>query len=352
MSPQRLNLSVETDRPRTGVGRLWPFLGPGVLVSVGYMDPGNWATDLEGGARFGYQLLWVLAASNLIALMLQTLAARLGLVRGLDLAQACREMYPRPAVYMLWVLCEIAIIACDLAEVIGSAVALNLLFNIPMLWGAAITVLDVLLILMLQRFGARRLEAVALAMVLTIAACFAVDSISCSQTGHGRLVVCGRRSTARVCTSQSASSVQRSCRITSTCIPPSSKHASLLLDAMRVPARCALPLSTRFFAQLCVFHQCRYLDRVGRGLFPQRNGGRRFARSASSSRPAARGEPCVRIVRYRAAMLRAGSDDHRYSRRPDRHGGLSAAASFAYRAAIVDPLARRRAGYRRPEKRR
>jgi len=175
MSPQRLNLSVPTDQARTGFGRLWPFLGPGVLVSVGYMDPGNWATDLEGGARFGYQLLWVLAASNLIALVLQTLAARLGLVRGLDLAQACREMYPRPAVYTLWILCEIAIIACDLAEVIGSAVPLNLLFDIPMLWGATITVLDVLLILVLQRFGARRLEAVALVMVLTIAACFAVE---------------------------------------------------------------------------------------------------------------------------------------------------------------------------------
>jgi manganese transport protein len=139
------------------------------------MDPGNWATDLEGGARFGYQLLWVLVACNLIALLLQTLAARLGLITGCDLAQACRELYPRPAVYMLWALCEIAIIACDLAEVIGSAVALNLLFNIPMLWGALITVGDVLLILMLQRAGARRLEAVALVMVLTIAACFAVE---------------------------------------------------------------------------------------------------------------------------------------------------------------------------------
>src|SRR4051794_15991970 len=168
MSPQRLNLSVPTDQARTGFGRLWPFLGPGMLVSVGYMDPGNWATDLEGGARFGYQLLWVLAVSNLVALLLQTLAARLGLVSGLDLAQGCREMYPRPAVYLLWLFCEIAIIACDLAEVIGSAVALNLLFGIPMIWGATITVVDVLMILMLQRFGARRLEAVALVMVLTV----------------------------------------------------------------------------------------------------------------------------------------------------------------------------------------
>src|SRR5690349_1905741 len=175
MSPQTLNLSVSTETPKAGFARLWPFLGPALLVSVGYMDPGNWATDLEGGARFGYQLLWVLVACNLIALLLQTLAARLGLITGRDLAQACREFYPRPAVYMLWGLCEIAIIACDLAEVIGSAVALNLLFKIPMLWGALITVADVLLILMLQRAGARRLEAVALVMVLTIAACFAVE---------------------------------------------------------------------------------------------------------------------------------------------------------------------------------
>jgi manganese transport protein len=175
MSPQRLGASVATETPKAGRARLWPFLGPALLVSVGYMDPGNWATDLEGGARFGYQLLWVLVACNLIALLLQTLAARLGLVTGRDLAQACRELYPRPAVYLLWVLCEIAIIACDLAEVIGSAVALNLLFGIPMLWGALITVADVLLVLMLQRSGARRLEAIALVLVLTIALCFAVE---------------------------------------------------------------------------------------------------------------------------------------------------------------------------------
>src|SRR3954466_11024217 len=118
MSPQRLNLSVPTDQARTGFGRLWPFLGPGVLVSVGYMDPGNWATDLEGGARFGYQLIWVLMMSNAMAILLQTLSARLGIVSGRDLAQACREAYPRPISMALWVLCEVAIAACDLAEVL------------------------------------------------------------------------------------------------------------------------------------------------------------------------------------------------------------------------------------------
>jgi manganese transport protein len=175
MSPQRLTGSVSTAPNAGGLGRLRAFLGPAMLVSVGYMDPGNWATDLEGGARFGYHLLWVLVASNLIALLLQTLCARLGVVSGLDLAQACRALYPRPAALVLWVLCEIAIIACDLAEIIGSAVALNLLFGIPMVWGAAITTLDVFLILLLQHRGVRRLEALIVVAVLTIAACFAVE---------------------------------------------------------------------------------------------------------------------------------------------------------------------------------
>ena len=175
MSPRRLTGSVTPDANAAGPRRLLVFLGPAMLVSVGYMDPGNWATDLEGGARFGYQLLWVLVVSNLIALLLQTLCARLGVVSGLDLAQACRVLYPRPAVYALWILCEIAIVACDLAEVIGSAVALNLLFGIPVVWGAAITALDVFLILLLQQYGARRLEAIIVVAVLTIAACFAVE---------------------------------------------------------------------------------------------------------------------------------------------------------------------------------
>jgi manganese transport protein len=173
MSPQRWTASVAAEGGRAGSGRLWLFLGPAMLVSVGYMDPGNWATDLEGGARFGYQLLWVLVLSNLIALLLQTLSARLGVATGMDLAQACRALYPRPAVYALWILCEVAIIACDLAEVIGSAVALNLLFGIPLVWGAAITAVDIFLILLLQHFGARRLEAIVVAAVVIIAGCFA-----------------------------------------------------------------------------------------------------------------------------------------------------------------------------------
>src|SRR5436853_3441946 len=151
------------------------FAGPGYLVSVGYMDPGNWATDLAGGSKYGYQLLWVILVSNLMAMLLQTLCARLGLVTGRDLAQACRDYYKKPAAIALWLLCEIAIIACDLAEVIGSAVALNLLFGLPLVYGVLITGADVLALLALMNFGFRKLEAVVITLVATIFACFAMD---------------------------------------------------------------------------------------------------------------------------------------------------------------------------------
>ena len=151
------------------------FAGPGYMVAVGYMDPGNWATDLAGGARFGYVLLSVILLSNLMAILLQALALKLGIVSGRDLAQACRDHYSRPVSFVLWVLCEIAIAACDLAEVIGSAIALNLLFDIPLIWGVCLTACDVLLILLLQHKGFRYLEAFVIALVATIGACFAVE---------------------------------------------------------------------------------------------------------------------------------------------------------------------------------
>ncbi len=154
---------------------MFAFAGPAYLVSVGYMDPGNWATDLEGGARFGYQLLWVLVLSNLMAILLQTLSARLGIVTQRDLAQACRETYPRPVSYALWVLCEIAIAACDLAEVLGAAIALNLLFHIPLLIGVLLTAADTLLLLWFTRLGIRVIEAVVLSLIATIAICFAIE---------------------------------------------------------------------------------------------------------------------------------------------------------------------------------
>jgi manganese transport protein len=151
------------------------FAGPGYMVAVGYMDPGNWATDLAGGSRFGYTLLSVILISNLMAILLQSLALKLGIVTGRDLAQACRDHYSRPVSFVLWVLCEIAIAACDLAEVIGSAIALNLLFGIPLIWGVCLTALDVLLILLLQNKGFRYLEAFVIALVAVIGVCFAVE---------------------------------------------------------------------------------------------------------------------------------------------------------------------------------
>ena len=157
--------------------RMFAFAGPAYLVSVGYMDPGNWATDLEGGARFGYALIWVLVMSNFMAILLQTLSARLGIVSGRDLAQACRETYPRSVTVALWVLCEIAIAACDLAEVLGAAIALNLLFHIPLLIGVLLTAADTLLLLWFQGLGIRYVEAFILALITVMAACFCIEIV-------------------------------------------------------------------------------------------------------------------------------------------------------------------------------
>src|SRR5215216_952201 len=155
--------------------KLFAFAGPGYLVAVGYMDPGNWATDLAGGARYGYTLLSVILISNLMAILLQALAVRLGIASGRDLAQACRDSYSRPVTIVLWILCEIAIAACDLAEVIGAAIALNLLFHLPLLWGVCLTALDVLIVLFLQGKGFRYVEALVIALIALIAGSFAVE---------------------------------------------------------------------------------------------------------------------------------------------------------------------------------
>src|SRR5512134_2867827 len=155
--------------------KLFAFAGPGYLVAVGYMDPGNWATDLAGGARYGYTLLSVILISNLMAILLQALAVRLGIASGRDLAQACRDSYSKPVTIVLWVLCEIAIAACDLAEVIGAAIALNLLFGLPLIWGVSLTALDVLLILFLQHKGFRYVEALVVALIVAIAGSFAIQ---------------------------------------------------------------------------------------------------------------------------------------------------------------------------------
>jgi manganese transport protein len=155
--------------------KLAAFSGPGFLVAVGYMDPGNWATDLAGGAQFGYMLLSVVMISNFMAILLQHLCIKLGVATGRDLAQACRDHYSKPTVIFLWILCEIAIAACDLAEVVGSAIALQLLFGIPLVWGCVITAADVLVILYLQHRGFRRMEAIVVVLVATIALCFASE---------------------------------------------------------------------------------------------------------------------------------------------------------------------------------
>src|SRR3954468_11993844 len=149
--------------------------GPALLVSVGYMDPGNWGTDLQGGARYRFGLLWVVALSSLMAIFLQCCSARLGVVTGKDLAQACRDYYPKWSRWPNWLACEIAIAACDLAEVLGSAVAINLLFGIPLFWAVIITAFDVLLLLALQRFGMRMIEAVIGVLILTIGVCYFIE---------------------------------------------------------------------------------------------------------------------------------------------------------------------------------
>ncbi|QEU04265.1 Nramp family divalent metal transporter [Pseudomonas oryzihabitans] len=173
----RMNASVPVPEGGSWLRRLLAFLGPGYMVSVGYMDPGNWATDLAGGSQFGYLLLSVILLSNLMAILLQALAARLGIATGLDLAQACRARYSQPVSLLLWIACEIAIIACDLAEVIGTAIALNLLFGIPLMWGAILTALDVFLILLLMNRGFRWLEAFVIALLTLIFVCFGVQMV-------------------------------------------------------------------------------------------------------------------------------------------------------------------------------
>jgi manganese transport protein len=155
--------------------KMMAFAGPGYLVAVGYMDPGNWATDLAGGSRFGYTLLSVIMLSNLMAILLQALSARLGIVSGRDLAQACRDHFSPPVTFGLWLICEVAIAACDLAEVIGSAIALNLLFGLPLFWGVCVTALDVLVVLYLQQYRFRYVEALVVLLILGIAGSFAIE---------------------------------------------------------------------------------------------------------------------------------------------------------------------------------
>jgi manganese transport protein len=183
VSLEGIHGTVAVPHHQAGFWRQWrAFVGPAILVSVGYMDPGNWGTDLAAGARFKYGLLWVVGLASLMAIFMQVLSARLGVVTGKDLAQCCRDWYPEWSRWPNWLMSEIAIAACDLAEVLGSAVALNLLFHIPLLWAVIITGLDVLLLLGLQRFGMRTIEAVVLLLVATIGVCYFIEIFILPQT--------------------------------------------------------------------------------------------------------------------------------------------------------------------------
>lgn len=174
-SLSEVHQSVDPSKKTGKWRRIAAFFGPAYLVSVGYMDPGNWATDLAGGAQFGYKLIWVLLMSNLMALLLQSLCARLGIVRGRDLAQCNREVYPKGVNFVLYILAELAIAACDLAEVLGMAVGLNLLIGIPLIWGVLITFLDTILLLYLQKLGIRKMEAFIITLVAIIGGCFLIE---------------------------------------------------------------------------------------------------------------------------------------------------------------------------------
>ena len=183
VSLEGMHNSVELPPHQAGFWQQWrAFVGPAILVSVGYMDPGNWGTDLQAGAQFQYRLLWVVGLASLMAIFMQVISARLGVVTGKDLAQCCRDWYPQWTRWPNWLMSEVAIGACDLAEVLGSAVALNLLFHIPLFWAVIITGLDVLLLLALQRFGMRTIEAIVLLLIATMGACYFIEIFVLPQT--------------------------------------------------------------------------------------------------------------------------------------------------------------------------
>src|SRR6476469_799849 len=183
VSLEGIHGTIEVPPAKARFWQQWrAFIGPAILVSVGYMDPGNWGTDLAAGAQFKYGLLWVVALASLMAIFMQVIAARLGVVTGKDLAQCCRDWYPSWTRWPSWLFCESAIGACDLAEVLGSAVAINLMFHIPLLWAVIITGLDVLLLLALQHFGMRTIEAIVLLLIATIGVCYFIEIFVLPQT--------------------------------------------------------------------------------------------------------------------------------------------------------------------------
>src|SRR3954453_4758763 len=184
ISLSEVHETIDATKHRSGIRKILPYVGPAYLVSVGYMDPGNWATDLQGGAQFGYTLIWVLLMSNLMALLLQSLSTRLGIVRRRDLAQANREVYPKVVNFCLYLLAEVAIAACDLAEVIGMAIGIQLLTGLPLVWGVSITILDTFLLFYLQKLGMRKLEAFIVALIAIIALSFFAEIFFAKPNWH------------------------------------------------------------------------------------------------------------------------------------------------------------------------
>ena len=322
-----------------GVGtmrKLAAFLGPGYLVAVGYMDPGNWATSLAGGSKFGYTLLVVSLVSNIMAIVLQSLCARLAVASGRDLAQACRDAYPRWAAWPLWVLAEVAIIATDIAEVIGTAIGLNLLFGIPLEIGVILTALDVFLILYLQRIGFRYLEALIITLLGVITACFAVQ-IALANPEWGPLIR-GFAPTVEIV--RNPDMLYLAMGILGATVMPHNLylHSAIVqtrawgtsLDEKREAMRYAtIELDHRF--DVCAAHQCVDSDPGRRDLpqdRPDRRGGTRP--DARTARATAGLRHRTQPVRDRAAVLRTELDRHGNAGRTSGDGRISSISSCSH----------------------
>jgi hypothetical protein len=307
--------------------KLIAFAGPGFLVAVGYMDPGNWATDLAGGSKYNYTLLSVIMLSNLMAILLQSLAIKLGVVTGRDLAQACRDHFSKPASFGLWVLCEIAIAACDLAEVIGSAIALNLLFGIPMTWGVCLTALDVLIILFLQQKGFRLIEALVITLIGTIGVCFGLEILFSKPSflgiAHGFLVP-----STQIITDPGMLYIAIGI-LGATVMPHNLYLHSAVVQTRnfeRTTARSYPLLHHRFHGctQLGLVCERSHSDRCRRHLLSQRVHRRgRDSRCLQAAHPTAGSHRRKHHVRSGAAGLRPELDPHRDARRADRDGRIS-----------------------------
>ena len=321
--------------------RLFAFVGPAYLVSVGYMDPGNWATDIEGGARFGYTLIWVLLMSNLMAVLLQTLSARLGIVTGHDLAQGCRREYPRFVTLALWVLAEIAIAATDLAEALGTIVGLNLLFHLPLLWGCAITALDTFLFLALQRFGVRKMEAFILTLVATIGGCFLIEVVLSKPEWTSVFAGFVPR--------LDASALYIAIGIIGATVMPHNLylHSALVQIAVGVQhlhrEKRGLPLQPDRFgrrAERGLPRERRHPDHGGRVLLlPRHRGDRDPAGARDPGQPAGR-KPRPGRLRGRTGRRRSELDHHRHDCGAGGDGGLPQPAHGALAAAAGDAAGR------------